>query len=370
MYFIARGDCLVNIREHDRKEKIAVRVLCEGDHFGEIGLIYNTNRTASVQSRNYNTLAGLRRDMFRIIDQEYPEFKKQIIKYLFKYNYRKKEFIKEAFDKILFLKNLNKTQFHHAMYILKSNFWEPGKILLKAGDDTNSFIIVEHGSIELYSEFEGNEFILEKLPAGSIINPRVLFMEDRMYVNVRANKETGAHTLELGKNEFELLSLEYEDLKKKILMYESQILKQEKRYPLDYIYNGIPEASTKVKTGALKRENILKNIVYNRILEIQEQKRKPKLSDILKFFSKFDTSKPEIKDMLVEKIILLYSNKPMNLTTQEDAKYERIMTSFDRLKKSLTHQHESLIEIDIKVGNLIKRRLEREQAGPEYFRLL
>ena len=212
---------MVNIREHDRKEKIAVRVLCEGDHFGEIGLIYNTNRTASVQSRNYNTLAGLRRDMFRIIDQEYPEFKKQIIKYLFKYNYRKKEFIKEAFDKILFLKNLNKTQFHHAMYILKSNFWEPGKILLKAGDDTNSFIIVEHGSIELYSEFEGNEFILEKLPAGSIINPRVLFMEDRMYVNVRATKLTGAHTLELGKNEFELLSLEYEDLKKKILMYES-----------------------------------------------------------------------------------------------------------------------------------------------------
>lgn len=74
--------------------------------------------------------------------------------------------------------------------------------------------------------------------------------------------------------------------------------------------------------------------------------------------------------MLIEKIKLLYSSGPMNLSTQEDAKYERIMTSFDRLKKSLTHQHESLIEIDIKVGNLIKRRLEREQAGPEYFRLL
>jgi len=100
------------------------------------------------------------------------------------------------------------------------------------------------------------------------------------------------------------------------------------------------------------------------------QKRKPRLGDILKFFSKFDTSKPEIKDMLIEKIKLLYSDKPMTITTQEDAKYERIMTSFDRLKKSLTHQHESLIEIDIKVGNLIKRRQEREAAGPEYFRLL
>ena len=48
MYFIARGDCLVNIREHDRKEKIAVRVLCEGHHFGEISLLYNCPRTASI----------------------------------------------------------------------------------------------------------------------------------------------------------------------------------------------------------------------------------------------------------------------------------------------------------------------------------
>ena len=97
MYFIARGDCLVNIREHDRKEKIAVRVLCEGHHFGEISLIYNCPRTASIQSRNYNTLAGLRKDMFRVIHQEFPEFKQRLIRHLFKYNYRKKEFLKQAF---------------------------------------------------------------------------------------------------------------------------------------------------------------------------------------------------------------------------------------------------------------------------------
>lgn len=97
MYFIARGDCLVNIREHDRKEKVAVRVLCEGHHFGEISLLYNCPRTASIQSRNYNTLAGLRKDMFRVIDQEFPEFKERLVRHLFKYNYRKKEFLKQAF---------------------------------------------------------------------------------------------------------------------------------------------------------------------------------------------------------------------------------------------------------------------------------
>lgn len=108
MYFIARGDCLVNIREHDRKEKIAVRVLCPGDHFGEISLLYNCPRTASIQSRNYNTLAGLRKDMFRVIDQEFPEFKHELTRHLFKYNYRKKQFLKSAFQKIEYLQDLDK----------------------------------------------------------------------------------------------------------------------------------------------------------------------------------------------------------------------------------------------------------------------
>lgn len=60
--------------------------------------------------------------------------------------------------------------------------------------------------------------------------------------------------------------------------------------------------------------------------------------------------------MIVDKIKLLYSNDPVKISAQEDPKYERIMTSFDRLKKSLSHQYESLIEVDIKIGNLIKRR--------------
>lgn len=104
----------------------------------------------------------------------------------------------------------------------------------------------------------------------------------------------------------------------------------------------------------MERENILKNVVYSRILEIQEQKRKPKLPDILRAFK--NQSTPEQKNMIVDKIKLLYSNTPVKISTQEDPKYERIMTSFDRLKKSLSHQYESLIEVDIKVGNLIKRR--------------
>ena len=75
--------------------------------------------------------------------------------------------------------------------------------------------------VELYTEFEGNEFVLERLPSGSIINQRVLFMEDLMYVNMRASKTLGAHILELNKDGLEILTAEYEDLRKKIMMFEN-----------------------------------------------------------------------------------------------------------------------------------------------------
>jgi len=59
MYFISTGDCAVNVRDQSREELVAVRLLVEGDHFGEIGVVYECRRTATVISRNYNTMASL-----------------------------------------------------------------------------------------------------------------------------------------------------------------------------------------------------------------------------------------------------------------------------------------------------------------------
>ena len=60
------------IDEH-KKEHI-VRVLVEGNQFGEIGVIYNCGRTATVITRNYNTLARLQKPFYREMIGEYPEY--------------------------------------------------------------------------------------------------------------------------------------------------------------------------------------------------------------------------------------------------------------------------------------------------------
>ena len=59
MYFVANGDCAVNIIMPDNREIIAHRLLVEGDHFGEISMVYDVPTSATVISRNYNTMATL-----------------------------------------------------------------------------------------------------------------------------------------------------------------------------------------------------------------------------------------------------------------------------------------------------------------------
>jgi CRP-like cAMP-binding protein len=79
MYFIIQGDCTVNMINENRFNKVAVSFLTEGSHFGEIGLLHKTNRTATVISRNYNTMAVIGLLGFRELVGEFPMFKIALI---------------------------------------------------------------------------------------------------------------------------------------------------------------------------------------------------------------------------------------------------------------------------------------------------
>ena len=72
MFFISSGDCAVNIEDQNKEEHIAHRFLVEGDHFGEIGMIFDCRRTATVVSRNYNTMATISKAQFHELMIELP----------------------------------------------------------------------------------------------------------------------------------------------------------------------------------------------------------------------------------------------------------------------------------------------------------
>jgi CRP-like cAMP-binding protein len=59
--------------------------------------------------------------------------------------------------------------------------------LLKEGDPTDKIFFVVHGILEVYTEMEGNDFVIDKLKPGSILNYRNIFTDDNMKVNVRSH---------------------------------------------------------------------------------------------------------------------------------------------------------------------------------------
>jgi len=74
-----------------RNEHI-VRVLVEGAQFGEIGVAYNCKRTATVLTRNYNTLARLSKERYNEMIGTYPEYQSKMLRSIYGYKQSRKKF--------------------------------------------------------------------------------------------------------------------------------------------------------------------------------------------------------------------------------------------------------------------------------------
>lgn len=51
---------------------------------------------------------------------------------------------------------------------------------------SKELIIVANGWVDIYTYFEGNEFVLERLTIGSVINKKNFLVEDIMQVNIKS----------------------------------------------------------------------------------------------------------------------------------------------------------------------------------------
>ena len=82
--------------------------------------------------------------------------------------------------------------------------------------------------LEVFTRFEGSEFVLEQLHKGSAINHRAIFMEDQMQVSVRV-ASNDATLLKLSHDSLNNLILKYqnEDFGKNLMIYQNKLLKKE-----------------------------------------------------------------------------------------------------------------------------------------------
>jgi CRP-like cAMP-binding protein len=69
MFFIISGDCVVQFNKEFTPD---LPLLVEGDHFGELSLLYRCRRQATIIARYYNSVARLEPDKYRYLESTYP----------------------------------------------------------------------------------------------------------------------------------------------------------------------------------------------------------------------------------------------------------------------------------------------------------
>ena len=72
LYFLAKGECDVTVKDQSGTDS-HVALLTAGCHFGEISLLTEFPRTATVISKNYCTIACLSRVHFKSLVKKFPE---------------------------------------------------------------------------------------------------------------------------------------------------------------------------------------------------------------------------------------------------------------------------------------------------------
>ena len=105
LYIISKGECIVSVANHLNINK-NIWILKTGDIFGEVALIYNWKRTATVKTSNYSMIGLLNKHYFNDLSTQYVGFLNKFKTKAKSYNDVSKNFIKALVKIIPFMKEL------------------------------------------------------------------------------------------------------------------------------------------------------------------------------------------------------------------------------------------------------------------------
>ena len=131
LFYIGKGFCHVKVRDSKGAE-VQIRRLNEGEHFGEIQIIYNCARTASVISMNYNTFATMNWHGYKRLIQDFPEYEVCLRRHVVStYDDHRIKFIANMIKRVEYLDLVPLDILYELIFSLKSITFEKNDIVLE-----------------------------------------------------------------------------------------------------------------------------------------------------------------------------------------------------------------------------------------------
>lgn len=188
MYFIRTGSFQVKINSPSSEQSntgepnVFKKYLYDGDHFGEIGLIFNSRRTATVKSLNYGSLAKLTEQGFKSLERQFPSLSTSFKEYCFKYKDDLRTFLEMECDKIKYFSALSNITKQELLYSMERRTYEAGKPIFVANQTIDRLIVIQSGIVELSISYDKRrkyeDFVIERLTTGAILNHQAFIVKD------------------------------------------------------------------------------------------------------------------------------------------------------------------------------------------------
>lgn len=142
-----------------------IKMIEPGTLFGEIALIHNCVRTATVQTLNYTMCSALQRTHFGDLMKKFPQIIKRMKTEYVTFEDPWKKFVIKLIRKVNYLKSLNLAVENYLLYSMKTQHYEPGQLIFKSGDTLNKIAFVVSGEVKLAMAVDKDqEILMDTLP--------------------------------------------------------------------------------------------------------------------------------------------------------------------------------------------------------------
>ncbi|CAI2368538.1 unnamed protein product [Moneuplotes crassus] len=359
IYFLCKGECDVLVTDQSLKESF-VKELHQGAYFGEIALLKNCRRTATVKSKNFTTLVSLDSQSFLEMVSVNPDIAESMNKHIkVSYKDRWKKFIKRALCSIEYFSGPTSDEIIEALaYKLEILNINKDTTIFQNGKPCTEIYIVAHGEVNIYiKNSQVKDSYLDMVYQGCSIGSYSVLTGDDYSITGKA--KTDCTLLKLTYNTLEELRNKFDELDYILSEFE------------DYIEaEGLPFCDFKLyRAGFMKMKPLKKfQIGIRRIIQIVKSH---KTHNITRMFNKIqdDNKKAREDKNKTKKAIVLRkaSVNPMAAakmadSERKDPKYSFLSSKIDKLTRIVEKQHEIIQDL----RNDIREKFGLEKLKTEY----
>lgn len=216
------------------------------------------------------------------------------------------KFLRNAIKRVPFLANVDEESLFDIIFALSVTSIEKDENVIDLEAQSEALMIIAEGTVDVVTSFESNEFCIDKLGRGSVLNYRNFFKKDLITVNYRCSKDCRIYSLDIEDINDIIDKNSKKSCIKKIDRYQNRVVKESTKYPLDYILVNPDEK--KIDKGFVARSSKLKNTIMGVVLKNRIIKNRPKLSDFMEIYAETKENDPDMsKEQFQAKMRQFYS---------------------------------------------------------------